>query len=1016
MLPRGRTTRGALALLFTLTPLALSLPTRLRAHEEWNNLHITFNSKDLFVYPFDGRSPKVAAALLNHHEFTSLEVKLALSVNGQRQDSGAFTPFPNGGNIVVSPNEYGIASVPSAGIYEGRVAPAPAVGETKTFTFDFVFSPVDPAAAEPGEEPTYTQTLEVRFVNLGDNPVLTGAFGVSGTLRFPTIVGSPPASNPRVEVATPYSNWFPVALTGLPSGAGPAFAFSQALPLRNDWHIRFSADDYESRVIPLGLFSDPRIAFDVTLTPAAAPDFDYRRTTAIASPTGFWRGAVSESEGTFVAFPGQENWKAAVTAADARARRAAARIYKYKFDGTKLWEHAPGWETWGGDMTPDGRFVAYALNPTATSFYTPTENKLVLLDGATGAVLWTKSAPPADSAVGQKLDALEVALSPDGRWIAVGSVGSGTVTLVDRATGNFIWTVPGASAPSFGQVRKLRFSADAQFIFCGSGDSQLRKLRVSDGAVVWKTLAGGWLSMNGLDLTPDGAWLAAGTKSLDAAVVRASDGVVLWQTETQFVDAVFAPDGRHLATAGGQVFRVADGVLAGMTKTPALTRFTPDGRYVFQFDRDLRLFDLGGVLLKTFESSGLNVSAGEQPQWAHLTRDGRYALILARDMANPPQTGIVIYERRASATTTAPVITGQPLAQAVTAGAPATLVITAGPAATGLSYQWRKNGADLVGQNSAALTLAAASTTDAGNYTCTVANAAGSITSAAAALAVVAPVATNPPRLTNLAVRANAGPGAQTLIVGFVLGGAGTAGNKPLLLRGAGPALVPLGVLGALRDPKLAFFRGTTLIATNDNWNGDASIATLTAQVGAFPFASSTSADAALTALPDPGSYTVQVTSTDAGSGTALAEIYDASTAFNATVPRLVNLSARTDAGGANGALVAGFVVAGSAARTVLIRALGPGLAQFGVTTALADPQLTLFRDTTQVAANDNWYDAPNAVAIATTAAQVGAFALPPTSRDSSLLLSLPPGNYTAQVSGAAGTSGNVLVEVYEVP
>ncbi|MGH7956046.1 MAG: hypothetical protein ACREH8_03425 [Opitutaceae bacterium] len=70
--------------------------------------------------------------------------------------------------------------------------------------------------------------------------------------------------------------------------------------------------------------------------------------------------------------------------------------------------------------------------------------------------------------------------------------------------------MPG-SAPSFGQVRKLRFSADGQFSYVGSGDSNLRKLRVPDGTVVWKVFAGGWPFVNGLDLTPDGAWLVAGT-------------------------------------------------------------------------------------------------------------------------------------------------------------------------------------------------------------------------------------------------------------------------------------------------------------------------------------------------------------------------------------------------------------------------------------------------------------------------------------------------------------------------
>ena len=86
--------------------------------------------------------------------------------------------------------------------------------------------------------------------------------------------------------------------------------------------------------------------------------------------------------------------------------------------------------------------------------------------------------------------------------------------------------------------RQLYTSADGQFLFVGSGDSNLRKLRVSDGTVLWKTLAGGWPYVSGLDLTPDGVWLVAGTRSLDASLVRASDGLLQWQRETQYVDAV----------------------------------------------------------------------------------------------------------------------------------------------------------------------------------------------------------------------------------------------------------------------------------------------------------------------------------------------------------------------------------------------------------------------------------------------------------------------------------------------
>jgi len=557
---RARTFRTRIALAF-----ALACGAAAHAHPEWNNLHIVYSANSAFTYPFDGRTPKVAAVLLNHYDTTSAEVTFTFSVNGVVQNASAFPQFPDGGSIVVNPNDVGYATALTGAIYDGRVGAAPAVGETKTVAFHYDFalagdnpppSVISPSADFDGDtDPPGTVNATVTFTNLGDNPVLAGPVVVSGALRFPTIAGSPAPANVLVEVGTAFSNWLPIPTSAAPapSGAGPVFSFSQALPFRNDWLLRFSADGYETVVVTYGYPSDPHTPYDILMTPAAAPDLDYHRTTTIATPTGFWRGVVSESEGTFVAFPGQLNWPTTTTDADARALRTAARIYKYKFDGTKLWEQAPGWETWAGDMTPDGRFVAYALNPTVTSFYTPAANKLALLDGATGATVWTRSAPPADATVGRKLDSLELAFSPDAKWLAVGSTAGGQVTLVDRATGNFIWSVPGSS-PTFGQVRRLRFSADAQSLFVGSGDSTLRKLRVSDGAVLWRIFTGGWPSVNGLDLSPDGAWVTAGTASLDATLIRVSDGFTAWRTETQFVDAGFAPDGRHVATLGGQIF------------------------------------------------------------------------------------------------------------------------------------------------------------------------------------------------------------------------------------------------------------------------------------------------------------------------------------------------------------------------------------------------------------------------------------------------------------------------------
>ncbi len=151
--------------------------------------------------------------------------------------------------------------------------------------------------------------------------------------------------------------------------------------------------------------------------------------------------------------------------------------------------------------------------------------------------------------------------------------------------------------------------------------------------------------------------------------------------------------------------------------------------------------------------------------------------------------------------------------------------------------------------------------------------------------------------------------------------------------------------------------------------------------------------------------------------GLVIAELYDATltTAFTATTPRLVNVSIlkQIDAGEV---LTVGFVIGGTTAKQVLVRAIGPtlGVAPFNVGGAMADPKVSLFSGQTVIAANDNWGGGP---LLSATAGAVGAFAVGnAASRDAILVATLAPGSYTVQVSGANSTSGLTLVEVYEVP
>ncbi len=99
-----------------------------------------------------------------------------------------------------------------------------------------------------------------------------------------------------------------------------------------------------------------------------------------------------------------------------------------------------------------------------------------------------------------------------------------------------------------------------------------------------------------------------------------------------------------------------------------------------------------------------------------------------------------------------------------------------------MTYQWKLNGTTLLGATSATLTLTNVQSSDAGTYTVDVTDGTGTTTSLGAALTVTP----NPGRLANLSVRANVGTGDNVLIIGYVLGGNGTSGNKAALIRATG--------------------------------------------------------------------------------------------------------------------------------------------------------------------------------------------------------------------------------------
>ncbi|MES1166370.1 MAG: hypothetical protein ABUL68_00065 [Pseudomonadota bacterium] len=259
--------------------------------------------------------------------------------------------------------------------------------------------------------------------------------------------------------------------------------------------------------------------------------------------------------------------------------------------------------------------------------------------------------------------------------------------------------------------------------------------------------------------------------------------------------------------------------------------------------------------------------------------------------------------------------------------------------------------------------------------------------------------------------------GGQAITEGFVI-----SGPKTVLLRAIGPGLSQLGVPGVQATPILTLYDGTGKpVVTNSGWAGDSTLAADFSQVGAFSLGT-TSRDAAVVTTLPPGIYTMQVTG-GTSAGLALAEIYDLDPILSPLNSNLLNGSSLGSVVGSTTVMTAGFVIDGNSPRNVLIRGIGPSLGQLGVTNPLAAPLIKLYDGTRTVIAQNQVWGTPvtvgttqtpaTASAIASAAGSVGAFPLATGSNDSSLIVTLPPGSYTVQVSGANNASGTALIEIY---
>ena len=259
----------------------------------------------------------------------------------------------------------------------------------------------------------------------------------------------------------------------------------------------------------------------------------------------------------------------------------------------------------------------------------------------------------------------------------------------------------------------------------------------------------------------------------------------------------------------------------------------------------------------------------------------------------------------------------------------------------------------------------------------------------------IVPLETEPTLLANISTRLRVETGDNVLIGGFII-----TGNEPkqVILRALGPSLASRGIAGGLQDPTLELVQGDTSLRFNDDWKDSQQ-----AEIEASTIPPGNEAEAAIVATLDPGAYTAVMRGKNNSTGVGLVEIYDISRTSDS---KLANIATRGLVQIDENVMIAGMIVtSGSASpQKVIVRAIGPSLTVSG---KMTDPTLDLVDGNgTVLRSNDDWRTSQEA--------EIQASGVPPLDNaESAIVETLAPGNYTAIVRGAGGSTGVAVVEIY---
>lgn len=570
---------------------------------------------------------------------------------------GGFAWFPNGGTINLKPGDTTVVQGWSSGWGECSCINTGVNNKLVRFVFSYDSTYYGPDGLPDGTITLYDtiyqpikllqrtstelQSLAVLQTNAAQQSI-SGMFIIPGYLK-----NSVSLNNLSINTNEATILFHPSATSGVriaDSIGNQYIFFNLRVNPRNDYRIQanFNSNNTSLFVPPANIVVPSNNSVN-NLSAVALPygkaKFTSDSIKVYETETGFWRTVFSPGDSSITVFPGQENWYGNTTS-EKNNRRALSKVMKFSVAmatyGNKLWEKAIPYESWGGGASKDGSIVAYMINQSgfeANLQNDPTVDWVGVLDGRTGAKLYGLRGNQS------LMSGLEVSVSNRGQYIALGSTGNGQVSVFrnNGTSATLMWENAADSLLDInkfiGQVRKIVFSSDDQYLFVGSGDMYLRKYEVQTGKLLWKSYIGGWPFVNGISVA--NGYVATGTKSRDRTLIRESNGEVIYHAGTLGFDT-------HMDSAfTGPVFGFGNLVTDASSGRPiakvggnAVKHSILNGDFAISGDRYLELYSRHGGSPLVQRTTALGTGSGENCQSGWVSPTGDRVVITGRDLTS----------------------------------------------------------------------------------------------------------------------------------------------------------------------------------------------------------------------------------------------------------------------------------------------------------------------------------------------------------------------------------------------